>query len=81
MAGKDTPNPFMGVAFPKSLLVQLTQQVAEILKKDMYKEVESKSSRSVEGPSKEDKDVRSKKRFSIRFDKGMKTRFDMGGRR
>ena len=39
VAGKDTPNPFMGEAFPKSLLVQLTQQVAEILKKDIYKEV------------------------------------------
>ena len=33
VATKDTPNPFMGETFPKSLLVQLTQQVAEILKK------------------------------------------------
>ena len=37
VVGKDTPNPFMGEAFPKSLLVQLTQQVVEILKKDLYK--------------------------------------------
>ena len=57
VAGKDTTNPFMGEAFPKSLLVQLTQQVAEILKKDLYKEAESESSRSIEGLSKEDKDV------------------------
>ena len=28
VAGKDTSNPFMDEAFPKSLLVQLTQQVA-----------------------------------------------------
>ena len=47
----------MGETFLKSLLVQLTQQVAEILKKDLYKEVESESSRSIEDPSKEDKDV------------------------
>ena len=57
VAGKDTPNPFMGEAFPKSLLVQLIQQVVEILKKDLYKEAESESSRSIEGPSKKDKDV------------------------
>ena len=47
VVGKDTQNPFMGEAFLKSLLVQLTQQVAEILKKDMYKEAESESSRSL----------------------------------
>ena len=52
VAGKDTPNLFMGEAFPKSLLVQLTQQVAEILKKDLYKKAELESSRSNEGPSK-----------------------------
>ena len=33
VASKHTLNPFMGEASPKSLLVQLTQQVAEILKK------------------------------------------------
>ena len=54
-ANKDTANPFMGEAFPKSLLVQLTQQVAEILKKDIDKEAESP--RSIEGPSREDKNV------------------------
>ena len=57
VASKDMPNPFMGEAFSKSLLVPLTQQVAEILKKDLYKEAESKSFRSIEGSSKEDKDV------------------------
>ena len=36
VVGKDTPNPFMGETFPKSLLNQLTQHVAEILKKDIY---------------------------------------------
>ena len=55
IVGKDTPNSFMGEAFPKSLLVQLTQQVAEILKKDIYKEEESP--RSIEGPSRDDKNV------------------------
>ena len=57
VAIKDTTNPFMGEVFPKSLLVQLTQQVAKILKKDLCKEAESKSSRSIKSPSKEDKDV------------------------
>ena len=38
VAGKDITNPFMGEAFPKSLIVQLTQQVVEILKKDLCKE-------------------------------------------
>ena len=57
VAGKDTTNPFMSEVFPKSLLVQLTQQVAEILKKDLCKEVESKSPRSIESLRKEDKDV------------------------
>ena len=57
VAGKDTSNPFMGEAFPKILLVQLIQQVAEIFKKDIYKEAESprSSPRSIEGPSKEEK--------------------------
>ena len=36
VASKDTQNLFMGEAFPKSLLVQLIQYVAEILKKDLY---------------------------------------------
>ena len=59
VAGNDTPNPFMGEAFLKNLLVQLTQQVDEILKKDIYKEAESlrSSPRSIEGPSREDKNV------------------------
>ena len=59
IAGKDTLNLFMGEAFPKSLLVQLTQQVAEILKNDIYKEAESprSSPRSIEGKSREDKNV------------------------
>ena len=57
VVGKGTPNPFMGEAFPKSLLVQLTQQVAEILHKDLYKEIELESSRYIEGLSKKDKDV------------------------
>ena len=57
VAGKDTTNPFMGEVFPISLLVQLTQQVAEILKNDLCKEAESESPRSIESPSKEDKDV------------------------
>ena len=57
VVGKDTSNPFMGEAFPKSRLVQLTKQVAEILKKDLYKEAESENFKSIEGPSKEDKDV------------------------
>ena len=57
--GKDISNPFMDEAFLKSLLVQLTQQVAEILKKDIYKEAESPrfSLRSIEGQSREDKNV------------------------
>ena len=57
VTGKDTSNPFMGEAFRKSLLVQLTQQVVEIRKKDLYKEADSESPRSIEGPNKEDKDV------------------------
>ena len=57
VAGKDTTNPFMGKVFPNSLLVQLTQQVAEILKKDLCKEVESESPRSIESPRKEDRNV------------------------
>ena len=57
IAGKDTSNQFMGEALPKSLLVQLTQQVAEILKNDLCKEAKSKSPRSIESPRKEDKDV------------------------
>ena len=55
VASKDTSNLFMGETFPKSLLVQLTQQVAMILKNDIYKEVESP--RSIEGPSREYKNV------------------------
>ena len=43
VASKDMPNPFMGEAFSKSLLVQLTQQVAEILKKDLYKKQSQKA--------------------------------------
>ena len=58
VAGKDTTNPFMSEVFSKSLIVRLTQQVVEILKKDLCKEVESESSRSIESPRKEDKDVR-----------------------
>ena len=59
VAGKDTPNPFIGEAFSKSLLVQLKQQVAEILKKDIYKEVESPKSspKSIEGPSRKDNNI------------------------
>ena len=57
VAGKDTSNPFMSEDFPKSLQVQLTQQVAEILKNDLCKEAESKSPRSIESTRKEDKDV------------------------
>ena len=57
IAGKDISNPFMGDVFPKSLLVQLTQQVNEILKNDLCIEVESKSLRSIESPRKEDKDA------------------------
>ena len=56
-AGKDTTNPFMGEVFPKILLVKLIQQVAEILKKYLCKEVNSESPRSIESPRKEDKDV------------------------
>ena len=55
VVGKDMSNPFMGEVFPKSLLVQLTQQVAEILKKDSCKEEESESPRSINNPRKEDK--------------------------
>ena len=54
VAGKNISNPFMGEAFQKSLLLQLTQLVAEILKKDSLKEAESESLRSIESPSKED---------------------------
>ena len=57
VASKDTTNPFMSEVFPKSLLVQLTQQVVKILKKDLCKEPESESPRSIESPRKEDKDV------------------------
>ena len=57
VAGKDTTNPFMGEVFPKSLLVQLTRQVVEILKKDLCKEAKSESPRSIESPRKEVKDV------------------------
>ena len=52
VADKDTSSPFMGEAFPKSLLVQLTQQVSEILKKDLCKDVELESPRSIESPRK-----------------------------
>ena len=55
--GKDVSNTFMGEAFPKSLLLQLTQQVVEILKMDSHKIVESESPRSIESLRKEDKDV------------------------
>ena len=57
VAGKDASNPFMGEVFPKNILVQLTQQVVEILKKDLCKDVKSESLRSIESPRKEDKDV------------------------
>ena len=40
VAGKDISNPFMGEAFSKSLLIQLTQEVAKILKKDLRNEAE-----------------------------------------
>ena len=56
MAGKDISNPFMGEAFPKSLLILLTQQVVEILKKDLRNEAESESLRSNNSPRKEDID-------------------------
>ena len=55
--GKDVLNTFMGEAFPKSLLLQLTQQVVEILKMDSHKIVESENPRSIESLKKEDKDV------------------------
>ena len=57
VTGKDTSNPFMGEAFPKSLLVKLTQQVVEILKRDLCKKANSSSPRSIESPRKEDRDV------------------------
>ena len=56
VVGKDISNPFMGEAFPKSLLIQLTQQVAKILKKNLRNEVESESPRSNNNPKKENKD-------------------------
>ena len=56
-ADKSTSNPFMGKVFPKSLIVQLTQQMTEILKKDLCKEAKSESLRSIESPRIEDKDV------------------------
>ena len=57
VAGKDISNLFMGEAFPKSLLLQPTQQVVEILKKNSRKEAESESLRSIDSPRKEDNDV------------------------
>ena len=57
VVGKNTTNPFMGEVFPKIHLVQLTQQVAEILKIDLCKEAESESLRSIESLRKEVKDV------------------------
>ena len=47
----------MGKVFSKSFLVQLTQHVAEILKKDLCKEVEYESPRSIESLRKEDRDA------------------------
>ena len=46
VTSKDTTNPFMGEVFPKSLLVQLTQQVAEILKK-MYAKKQSQKAQDL----------------------------------
>ena len=56
VADKDILISFIDEVFPKSLLLQLTQQVAEILKNDSRKEAESKSPRSINSPRKEDKD-------------------------
>ena len=73
VAGKDISNPFMGEAFPKSLLIQLTQQIAEILKNDLSNEGEPESLRSINNPRKEDKDDRVQRRFSTIFDIKQKT--------
>ena len=43
VVGKDTSNPITGEVFSKNLLVQLTQQVTEIVKKDLCKEAKSES--------------------------------------
>ena len=56
VAGKDISNPFMGEDFPKSLLIHLTQQVDEILEKNLCKETKSESPRSISSPRQEDKD-------------------------
>ena len=56
VADRDISNLFMSETFPNSLLIQLTQQVAEIFKKDLRNEVESESPRSNNNPRKEDKD-------------------------
>ena len=56
VASKDISNPFMGEAFPKSLLIHLTQQVYEILTKDLRNEVELENPRSNNNQRKEDKE-------------------------
>ena len=64
----------MGEVFPKNLLIQLTKQVVEILKKDFNKEAESerpklKSLRSKDNLRLDDKDDWIKqRRLSTRFD-------------
>ena len=73
MAGKDISNSFMGETFPKSLLIQLTQQVAEILKKDLHNEAKTESLRSINNPRKEDKDDWVQRGFPTIFDIKQKT--------
>ena len=51
VVGKDISNPFMGETFPENLLLQLTQQVTEILKKDLRNEAKSESPRSINNPT------------------------------
>ena len=54
VVGKDISNSLMGGAFSKSLIEHLSQQIAEILKKDFNKEAESKSPRSKDSPREKD---------------------------
>ena len=46
IASKNISNPLMGKVFPKNLLIQLTQQVVEIFKRNFNKEAESESPKS-----------------------------------